>query len=89
MAELARSVGMCRTKLYDCFRVVYGITPFDYLRNKRLETAVKLLNEGKTNVTQASYAVGYASISHFSKTFKEHFGFSPGKHLKDSLTLTK
>ena len=89
MAEVARSVGMCRTKLYDYFRMVYGITPFDYLRNKRLETAVTLLNEGKVNVTQASYAVGYASLSHFSKTFKEHFGFSPGKHLKDSVSLTK
>lgn len=89
MAELARSVGMCRSKLFDCFRMVYGITPLDYLRNKRLETAEKLLNEGKANVTQASYAVGYASLSHFSKTFKEHFGFSPGRHLKDSVFLTK
>ncbi len=89
MAELARSVGMCRSKLYDCFKMVYGITPLDYLRNKRLETAVALLNEGKTNVTQVSYAVGYASLSHFSKTFKKHFGFSPGRHPKAVVSSAK
>lgn len=77
--ELARSVGMSRSKLHHCFRTVYGITPFDYLRNRRLETAGRLLREGKLNVTETAYSVGYASLSHFTKAFKQHFGFPPGK----------
>ncbi len=80
--ELARSVGMCRSKLHCSFRTVYGITPFDYLRNRRLETAWHLLNEGKMNVTETSYTVGYASLSHFSKAFKQYFGCPPGKCFK-------
>ena len=44
LTELARSVGMCGSKLHCCFHTFYGITPFDYLRNRRLETAWHLLN---------------------------------------------
>ncbi|KIX12981.1 AraC family transcriptional regulator [Dethiosulfatarculus sandiegensis] len=77
--ELARSVGMCRTKLHRCFRSAYGITPFDYLRNRRLETAMLYLKEGEMNVTEAACAVGYSSPSYFTKAFKKYFGYLPGQ----------
>lgn len=80
--ELARKVGMCRSKLHQCFCQAYGITPFDYLRNQRFEAALRYLQEGKMNVTETAYAVGYSSLSHFTKAFKKHFGFPPGKCLK-------
>ena len=77
--ELARSVGMCRSKLHRCFRSAYGITPFDYLRNRRLETAMLYLKAGEMNVTEAACAVGYSSPSYFTKAFKKHFGCLPGQ----------
>jgi AraC-like DNA-binding protein len=77
--ELARAVGMCRSKLHRCFRMAYGITPFDYLRNRRLETAMLYLKEGEMNVTEAAYAVGYSSPSYFTKAFKKYFGCLPGQ----------
>lgn len=79
LTELARSVGMCRSKLHYYFCKVYGTTPFDYLRNQRLERARRLLAEGKTNVTEAAYSVGYSSLSHFAKVFKQYFGFLPSQ----------
>jgi AraC-like DNA-binding protein len=76
---IARSVGMCRSKLHRCFRMVYGITPFEYLRNRRLETARDYLADGQMNVTEAAYAVGYSSPSYFTKAFKKYFGRLPGR----------
>jgi len=76
---LARSVGMCRSKLHRCFRMVYGVTPFEYLRNHRLEAAMELLLDGRVNVTQAAYAVGYSSPSYFTKAFKKYFGHLPSE----------
>jgi len=78
--ELARSVGMCRSKLHRCFRMVYGTTPFEYLRNRRLEAAMDFLTEGRMNVTQTAYAVGYSCPSHFTKAFKKYFGHLPSKN---------
>ena len=77
--DLARSVGMCRSKLYQTFRAVYGITPFEYLHRNRLETARNYLTQGRMNVTEAAYAVGYSSPSHFTKAFKKRFGYLPSK----------
>ena len=78
--QLARSVGMCRSKLHHCFRMFYGITPFEYLRNRRLETAMDFLRDGQMNVAEAAYAVGYSCPSHFTKAFKKYFGHLPSKN---------
>jgi len=78
--QLARSVGMCRSKLHRCFRMVYGITPFEYLRNRRLEAAMAFLSDGRMNVTEAAFMVGYSSPSYFTKAFKKYFGHLPSKN---------
>ena len=78
--QLARTVGMCRSKMYRCFRMVFGVTPFEYLRNRRLETAMDFMMDGQMNVTQAAYAVGYSCPGHFTKAFKNYFGHLPSKN---------
>lgn len=76
LSELARDAGMSHPKLNRCFRQVYGMTVFEYLRNERLNRARQMLDHG-LNVTETAYAVGYESISHFSQAFKKQFGASP------------
>ena len=82
MADLARSVGMCRSRLHQSFKLVFGMPPSMFLRRQRMETAVSLLSQGRMNVTQTAYAVGFSSLSHFAKTFRRHVGVSPGTYLK-------
>nr|WP_319395827.1 AraC family transcriptional regulator [uncultured Desulfobacter sp.] len=82
--ELASSVGLSRAKLHRCFRRVHGVSPFEYLRNHRLKTAMQLLQSGKINVTEAALSVGYANLSYFSKAFKTMFGVPPGELLHHS-----
>lgn len=82
--ELARSVGLSRAKLYRCFRRIHGVSPFEYLRNHRLRTAMLLLQSGKINVTEAALSVGYVNLSYFSKAFKTMFGVTPGELLHHS-----
>ncbi len=77
MEQLAGTVGMCRTRFYECFRMVYGETPLEYLRRQRLENAKNFLLEGRMNVTEAAFAVGYSSSGYFSKDFKRYFGDLP------------
>ena len=79
--ELARTVGLSRSKLHRCFRKVYGASPFEYLRNHRLQAAMLLLQSGETNVTEAALRVGYSNLSYFAKAFKTMFGVAPGELL--------
>jgi AraC-like DNA-binding protein len=75
--ELARRVGLNHNQLVRGFREMLGQGPFEYLRSIRLEKARHLIAGHECNVTEAAFSVGYASLSHFSKAFREMFGINP------------
>ena len=75
--ELAHLVDLDYSRLIQGFREVFGLGPFEYLRTIRLEKARALIAGHECNVTQAAAGVGYSSLSHFSKAFKETFGINP------------
>lgn len=82
LSDLARAVGTSHTQLNRGFKVVHGKSVFGYLRQMRLEEAGCLLQTGRMNVTEAAIAVGYNSISSFSRAFSAHFGVTPLGYLK-------
>ena len=75
---LAEQVGCGTFHLSRMFSQQVGQTVPQYLRQLRLERAAQLLREGRHNVTEAATAVGYSSLSHFSKAFWEAYGCCPG-----------
>ena len=75
---LAAEVGCGVFHLSRTFSQHVGQTVPQYLRQLRLERAAQLLKEGRCNVTEAAMAVGYSSLSHFSKAFWETYGCCPG-----------
>jgi AraC-like DNA-binding protein len=77
LSELGREVGCSPFYLSRIFSEHTGLTISRYLRNLRLERAAELLRSGRSNVTEAAVAVGYSSLSHFSKAFAEMFGVCP------------
>ena len=77
LCELGREVGCSPFYLSRIFSEHTGMTISRYLRSLRLERAAELLRSGRTNVTEAAMAVGYSSLSHFSKAFAEMFGVCP------------
>jgi AraC-like DNA-binding protein len=79
---LARQVGLNDTKLKRGFRQVFGATVFGYLQSKRMERGRQLLAEGKINVTEVAYEVGYSSRAHFSRAFTKQFGLNPIVYLR-------
>jgi AraC-like DNA-binding protein len=77
LSQLGREVGCSPFYLSRLFSEHTGMTISRYLRNLRLERAAELLRRGRVNVTEAAMAVGYSSLSHFSKAFAEMFGVCP------------
>jgi AraC-like DNA-binding protein len=77
LSELGREVGCSPFYLSRIFSEHTGLKISRYLRNLRLERAAELLRSGRSNVTEAALAVGYSSLSHFSKAFAEMFGVCP------------
>jgi AraC-like DNA-binding protein len=77
LEELARSVGVSPFYLSRMFSAETGHSIPQYLRRLRMEHAATLLRAGTHNVTEAAFAVGYASLGHFSKSFCEVIGCCP------------
>lgn len=78
LVELSRMIGLNDHKLKIGFKEVYGSTVFGYLREKRLEKAFLLLQQGDLNVYETSLMVGYSNPSYFSEAFREKYGVNPG-----------
>ncbi|WP_462410097.1 AraC family transcriptional regulator [Neobacillus sp. Marseille-QA0830] len=68
-------------KHYMChsFKQVTGYTISDYIQNKRIEEAKKLLLSNKS-ITSIGQQVGIRNVSHFSKLFKKYTGMSPSNY---------
>lgn len=79
LAELAKRAGMSHPKLNRCFKQVYGMTVFQYLRTERLNRARVMLQDQGYSVTETALKVGYDSVSHFSQIYKKQFGASPSQ----------
>jgi AraC-like DNA-binding protein len=77
ITELARRVGLNRTKLKESFRRILGFTIYDYIVRLRLERAAEMLLTGDHAVAQVAYAVGYEYPANFTAAFKRHFGRLP------------
>lgn len=62
--------------LFD-FAKVSDLTPQKWLIKRRLEAAHGLIKSGKKRVTEACFDVGFKNLSHFSKVYKETYGYAP------------
>ncbi len=75
--QLARMIGLNRTKLKEAFRETLGFTIYEYILQRRMERAAELLVSGEHGVAQVAYAVGYDYPANFTAAFKRHFGELP------------
>lgn len=80
--ELSRIGFISQTKLKSSFKKVFEKTIYEYVIDKRMESARELLDSSKVKVKEAASMVGYSNIGYFSKSFKEKYGFSPSEYLK-------
>ena len=82
---LTKEVGISRAQLHRKMKEMTGLPVSEFIRNIRLEQAVRLLEEQKINVTQVAYAVGFSNLAHFSTVFRKQFGLSPTEYVEQKV----
>lgn len=80
LEELSRLSGRSLSAFKRDFQEKFNTSPAHWIKNKRLEYAGLQLENTDKNVSEISMEIGYESVSHFIKAFKEKFGKTPGKN---------
>ena len=77
--ELASIAGVSLRQLERLFKSQMRTTMREHYLRIRLDESMRLLRETDLSRAMVSVACGFASTTHFSRTFRRRFGMSPGK----------
>ncbi|MFJ6414395.1 bifunctional transcriptional activator/DNA repair enzyme AdaA [Terribacillus saccharophilus] len=80
--RMAKALSFDPYHLHRTFKLVSGFTPLQFLHQTRIDQAKKLLLTSSLSATDISFLVGYTSLSHFSKVFKDKLHLSPSSFRK-------
>ena len=75
--KVANESNISQYHFFRLFRSVYGVSPYQYLKQLRLNKAKELLQKNKLPLAQLAIEIGYCDIYSFSKAYKQMFGHSP------------
>ncbi|MEZ4905376.1 MAG: two-component regulator propeller domain-containing protein [Spirosomataceae bacterium] len=81
--DIAREIGMSRSKLYTKIHSLTGQPVGDFVRKLRMKTAAKIMVSDDVSITEVMERVGIQSQSYFTKAFKREFGKTPTQYLHD------
>jgi AraC-like DNA-binding protein len=79
VSDLARHVGLSRTRLAERFRHFLGESPMAYLAQWRLKLGAEILQSTEDSVAEVAAAVGYGSEAAFNRAFKREFDCPPAQ----------
>ena len=77
--DLAAELGVSLRHLERLFKRYLGSTPAQYYLDLRLRRARELLLQTNMSVMEVTVATGFLSSSHFSKSYRNLFGYPPSR----------
>ena len=80
VSNLAKRVGLSRTRLAERFRHFLGESPMAYLAQWRLKMGAEILRSTEDSVAEVAAAVGYGSEAAFNRAFKRGFDCPPAQY---------
>ena len=81
--DLAKYTPYSYSRLTTLFKQYVGVTIVDYVNEKRMIYAKRLLRTTKLTTLQISEMIGYNSLSSFNHLFKDTFGVTPTEYRKE------
>lgn len=75
--DLADRAGYSKTHFYRIFKQITGRSPQQYMIDARIDRAQSLLLETDLTIGQIARRLGYRSLYHFSRQFRNRSGLCP------------
>jgi len=78
--KLAEMMSISRSTLIRRTKVIIDKTPSEIITEYRLETARKMIDGGRTNISGIAYDAGFSDPRYFSRRFKKRYGKTPSEY---------
>lgn len=78
--DLAVQIGVSKSQLYRKTISLTGYSPNDFIKEFKLNKAVKLIEGQQGNISEIAYQSGFTSPSYFSKCFQKRFDMLPSDY---------
>ena len=80
--ELAEAAGMSEPAFHKHFRAITTLSPLQFQKQLRLIEARRLMLAEGAKIVQAAHAVGYASVTQFTREYGRLFHTPPGRDIR-------
>ena len=80
VSSLAALCGISEVYFRRLFLAAFGVSPKEYIIQKRIECAKYLLLSGDFSVSEVAIITGYSEPCHFSREFSKRVGISPKQY---------
>jgi AraC-like DNA-binding protein len=77
--EICAASGLSASYLIRAFRKHYGMTPHQYLVNRRIQIGRARLRDGHP-IAEVAYETGFSDQAHFQRAFKQFLAVTPGQY---------
>ena len=76
--KIAFYAGFSKYHFIREFKKEFGLTPYHYIHNLKIDNAREMLKNG-TPLSQIAQICGFSDQSHFIKIYKKFYGHTPSK----------
>lgn len=77
LTDLAAISGLSMTQFMRLFKESFGVTPYRWTLQRKMDRAKLMITQEGLSVTQAAYELNFSSSQHFSTIFRKLNGIAP------------
>lgn len=83
ITTIAKSFGISPWYLQHSFKALVGDTLGGYVRGRKMNQAIELMENTSLDLIDVAIRVGFSSHEAFTRAFQKQFGMTPSKYRKD------
>jgi len=85
LGDCAGKAGLSNSYFSHAFKVTFGVTVCDYIRQRRVERAKYLMLQSNQPLSQIALACGFGDQAHYCRVFRDVAGVSPNKWRRNNM----
>lgn len=83
--DLANQACMSEPTFFRCFKQEFGMTPVEFINQRRIQFAMRLLRTSQQALGDICFLCGYNNVTYFLKLFKKTVGLTPAQYRKQAI----